>query len=381
MAEHWPANRVRRAFTLVELPVVSKNKRLAFTLVELLVVIAIIGILVALLLPAIQAARESARRSQCQNNLKQLGIASHMFHDTYKFLPSAGWGDWWVGCPDQGMGERQPGSWAYQLLGFIEETNRAGMGRGFKCDKSPASLAAIGEMVSTAVPVFYCPTRRAAQPYPHGPRDIRNYNPPPLAGKSDYAGNVGDVPYVGKDVGPDSLADYDDYKWSQSGPAIVAFANNYAAKFSRAPCSTGHTGVVFQRSTISFRQITDGTSHTYLYGEKNIQDEFYEDGGALNDDQSMYNGWDKDNIRSTAITLLPNGTMVSSASFPPAPDTETPDQNTQQYQFAFGGPHSGGWQAVFCDGSVHFLPYDMEVLIHRDLGNRQDGNVIDIGQL
>ena len=109
---------------------VSKRKRLAFTLVELLVVIAIIGILVALLLPAIQAARESARRSQCQNNLKQLGIASHMFHDTYKFLPSAGWGDWWVGCPDQGMGERQPGSWAYQLLGFIEESNRAGIGRG-----------------------------------------------------------------------------------------------------------------------------------------------------------------------------------------------------------------------------------------------------------
>jgi prepilin-type N-terminal cleavage/methylation domain-containing protein len=352
----------------------------AFTLVELLVVIAIIGVLVALLLPAIQAARESARRGQCSNNLKQLGIAAHLFHDTYKFLPSAGWGDWWVGCPDQPMGERQPGSWAYQLLGFIEETNRAGVGRGFKCG-DPNSRAAIGQMVATAVPTFYCPSRRSAQSYPWTNQNNVNFDPPPLAGKSDYAGNIGDIPALGKDVGPTAVAEYANYNWQYSGPSFVTIANNIAKSLSRGPCSTGHTGVVFQRSKISFRQITDGTSKTYLFGEKNLQDEYYESGGALNDDQSMYTGWDKDNVRSTAISLLANGTLMTAFSFPPAPDTETPDQDQNRYQWAFGGPHPGGWMAVFCDGSVHFLSYDMALLLHNNLGNRQDGNAIDISSL
>jgi len=345
-------------------------------------VIAIIGILVALLLPAVQAARESARRSQCVNNLKQLGIAAHLFADSYKFLPSAGWGDWWVGCPDQPMGERQPGSWAYQLLGHIEEANRAGVGRGFKCG-DPNSRALIGQMVATAVSIFYCPSRRAAQPYPVPDfgRQIRNFDPPPFAGRSDYAGNIGDIPSLSADKGPASLADYDTHGWSNSGPTFVVSANNIAKSLSRGPCSTGHTGVVFQRSTIAFRQITDGTSKTYLFGEKNIQHDHYEDGGALNDDQSMYTGWDKDNVRSTAISVLANGTMMTAFSFPPVPDNETPDQDQNRYQWAFGGPHPGGWQAVFCDGSVHFLSYDMVLSIHNDLGNRQDGNVIDTSNL
>ena len=192
---------------------------------------------------------------------------------------------------------------------------------------------------------------------------------------------LGDMPYYRNGRRAGTLAEYDTYGWEYSGPAFVIEANKWAAKQLRGPCSTGHTGVVFQRSTVSFNQITDGTSHTYLFGEKNLQVEHYELAGALNDDQSMYNGWDKDNVRSTAITLLANGTLVTIGSYPPAPDTETPDQKKNQYQWAFGGAHSGGWQAVFCDGSVRSLSYDMGLLIHRDLGNRQDGNVIDSSQL
>jgi prepilin-type N-terminal cleavage/methylation domain-containing protein len=341
---------------------VRRNLVRGFTLVELLVVIAIIGILVALLLPAIQAARESARRTQCKNNLKQLGIATHLFVDTHKHFPSAGWGDWWVGCPDLGMGQKQPGSWAYQLLGFIEETAAADLGQGFKCS-DPDSQQLIGQMVSIAVPLFYCPTRRAAQPYPHGSRPLRNYQPPPLAGKSDYAANYGDRRPGFTEEGPASLADAETYDWCCEMPTI-------------------ETGIVFQRSTIRIGQITDGTTYTYLYGEKNLDPTCYDSSECYNDDQSMYNAMDKDNVRFTFVGYI-NGVLSLQNSHLPAPDTRAPPGTDpgRINEWSFGGPHPGGWQVVFCDGSVHFLSYEMDPIMHRWLGNRRDDNVIDINDL
>jgi prepilin-type N-terminal cleavage/methylation domain-containing protein len=342
--------------------------RRGFTLVELLVVIAIIGILVALLLPAIQAAREAARRSQCTNNLRQLGIATHLFHDSQKFLPSAGWCDWWVGCPDQGFGENQPGSWAYQLLGYIEESARAGVGQGFKCG-DPNSKAAIGKMLATPVSIFYCPSRRRAQGYPYVNTNNSNFDPPPVMAKSDYACNTGDLGLLGTDSNCNNDVKTVDIgntytKWKFSGPIYVASVRSISNN-----CPTGFTGVIFQRSTISFNQISDGTAFTYLYGEKNLRADEYESGIAGNDDQSMYNGFDRDNMRSTQVKVGPTGTVFG--------DPPTPDTPGAEFPWRFGGPHHSGWMAVFCDGSVHFLAYDLDPLLHPKLGNRRDGEVID----
>src|SRR5437763_2442587 len=101
-----------------------------FTLVELLVVIAIIGILVALLLPAVQAAREAARRSQCKNNLKQIGLAAMSHLDTQKHYPTGGWGYRWTGDPDLGFGTNQPGGWLFNLLPWMEEQMVHDMAKG-----------------------------------------------------------------------------------------------------------------------------------------------------------------------------------------------------------------------------------------------------------
>lgn len=350
---------------------VTNRLKAGFTLVELLVVIAIIGILVALLLPAIQAAREAARRSQCLNNLKQLGLATQIFVDSQKFLPSAGWADWFVGCPDQGMGESQPGSWAYQLLGYIEESSRAGIGQGYTCD-DPRAKDAIGQMMGTPVSSFYCPSRRAARAYPYANKNATNFTPPPAMGKSDYAANMGDLKIFGTDGRANALGSvaagitFD--KWTYSGPI---FAASPAVRAQSNNCSTGQTGVVFQRSTIALSQITDGTSKTYLYGEKNLNSNDYETGLAGNDDQSMYNGYDRDNMCSTFVLMSPSGVAIG---YPPVPDTNVPNQD---FNWRFGGPHSGIWTSVFCDGSVHAISYDMDPMMHRYLGNRQDGNPID----
>jgi prepilin-type processing-associated H-X9-DG protein len=117
-----------------------------------------------------------------------------------------------------------------------------------------------------------------------------------------------------------------------------------------------------------------------LIGEKNVPADHYEDGLPKNDDQSMYNGHDKDNLRSTFI-WYPGFENKGSPQVPALSDNDTVGSTNGNLEWSFGGPHPGGWQVVFCDGSVHFMNYDMDPTMHQNFGNRKDGNVINLGEL
>ena len=138
------------------------NTRRAFTLVELLVVIAIIGVLVALLLPAVQAARESARRMQCQNNLKQIGLALNGYHDTYRQFP---WGGRNGPSNCCNADKREHWNWTYYILPYMEQ-------------QTIFDTTSDAAVYATPISVYYCPTRRKAQTYKGTSR-------------GDYAGNSG----------------------------------------------------------------------------------------------------------------------------------------------------------------------------------------------
>lgn len=131
----------------------------AFTLVELLVVIAIIGVLIALLLPAIQAAHEAARRTQCTNSLKQMSLAALTHENTVKHFPSGGWGYLWVGDPDRGFGRGQPGGFFYNILPFMEWKGIHDMPKAANVsDKMRLSA----QMIATPIDLFSCPSRLCA---------------------------------------------------------------------------------------------------------------------------------------------------------------------------------------------------------------------------
>ena len=336
----------------------------AFTLVELLVVIAIIAVLIGLLLPAVQSAREAARRTQCRNNLKQLGLAALVHESVHKSLPSGGWGVSWTGDPDRGFGRKQPGGWLYSVLPFMEEESLHRLGAG---EPAPQKAVAGSRRLETPVSSTYCPTRRAPGLYRclPGATSWVNANQTERVSRSDYAANAGST-YT-------STGDPDQPAWSASanghrdnGPASLAVGDSPEAIRHFGLIASKANGVVHTASTVRLSQISDGTSQTMLAGEKYVRPEFYQTGEDAGDDQAAMMGMNKDIVRWSIQG--PDGTAGT-------PAVPRQDASGVDNRYAFGSAHPGGFGAVFCDGSVRSISYQVDMVAFRNATDRRDGGV------
>jgi type II secretory pathway pseudopilin PulG len=306
--------------------------------VELLVVIAIIGVLIALLLPAVQAAREAARQTQCSNNLKQLGLAANLFLEKNGFFPTGGWGGDWVGDPTRGYDHRQPGGWCYNLLPYIDE--RALHDSGSKGDPSNRNQLNI---VQTQMPLamFICPSRRRATLYPFQQRSFNNLDYPPsgMCNKTDYAANCGSTNYCEVDGMATSLA---------QGDAKTDW-----------PADSNWNGICYVRSEVSPATISDGQSCTLLFGEKEVDPNHYTDGATACDNHTMMLGFDNDLFRTTSTSAI----LVR----------DTPGLSSTSQ---FGSAHANIAIFVFCDGSIHKISYGIDATTFANFGSRNDGKTV-----
>jgi prepilin-type N-terminal cleavage/methylation domain-containing protein len=343
-------------------------RRRAFTLVELLVVITIIGILISLLMPAVQSAREAARRTQCSNNLKQLGLAASSELAAQGHFPSGGWGWRWIGDPDCGSSWKQPGGWVYMLLPFLDQQTLHDLQSGLT---GTARSNAAAQMLMTPLAMFNCPTRRPLGLYftwqngsgPNlggSPGDVYQIfatgsaSATPNVAKTDYGANGGDV-YTSPGTNGDPWGTSND----EGGPLV--YSQGLAATKYWATVGAATTGVVCPGNTVTAAGITDGLSNTYLFGEKYLDPDEYTNGQDGGDNESAYMGDNADIIR------------WGGQSFP------SPCQDTAGYAqyYSYGSAHPSGFGMVMCDGSVHVISFSIDPETHRRLSNRADGQPID----
>ncbi|MGA2060759.1 MAG: DUF1559 domain-containing protein [Thermoguttaceae bacterium] len=314
-----------------------------FTLVELLVVIAIIGILIALLLPAIQAAREAARRMQCRNNLKQIGTAAMTHYDRQKFYPSGGWGWSYIGDPDAGYGPRQTGGWIYNLLPGLELLPLHEGGKG----ATPAAKIQIGtQLIQTPLLVMLCPSGHAVQ--------LFNTDSTHWIYKLYLNGNPQNIPYPGD---ANAFVARTDYASCCGSQAVSEISNGDPAnrKLTNDPVSSFATymnGITYQCSATTLKDITRGSAHTILYGERYYNPDEMNSGTGTSDNECMWVGQDNDISRTTSAVPIRCQKGLSNV-------------------LIFGSVHSAGVNFVAGDGAVHLVTYDVDKNAYMTSGARR----------
>jgi prepilin-type N-terminal cleavage/methylation domain-containing protein/prepilin-type processing-associated H-X9-DG protein len=289
--------------------------RRGFSLLELLVAIGIIGLLISLILPAVQAAREAARLAQCKNNLKQIGLAFQLHEEQWNQFPTAG-GDW-GSAPTYindlpATGAKQKAGWGFQILPYIDGTAVWKGGNG--TNDNERQRIAVGALFQ----LFFCPSRRSPTTYT-----------------------------------------YNDLYISQSATDLVTHALcDYAS--NNLNDGSGSIRSTMFGPPLGMRDQQDGASQTLLVAEKRMN-RFWCGQGTRSDDNEGYTGGnDWDTMRST--------------NQKPAPDT---NEDTSENGYAeFGSAHRHGFNVLFADGSVRHLAYQIDQTVFSRLGTRAEGQPV-----
>ncbi len=316
------------------------SRRRGFTLVELLVVIAIIGVLVALLLPAVQYAREAGRKATCKNHLRQIGVATNVFHDTYKTFPPANLKPRPSDPPESNCGGKEP-TWLVRLLPYLEQLpayERWDLFRPY--DGQPAEIRLL------AVETYLCPSRRGPSRAVTQDQTLIftlpcgcSLNPQffPGGASSDYGGNMGD-PSPG-------LGGFDtDFYWGGNGTGVIVAA--------RPQCQNGLPVNCTDR--VGMTSVEDGLSLTLLAGELHVPL------GKLN--ISPFNG------PAYNGNHFPAFARIGGPGFPLADMHDGLESDS----FRFGSWHAGGCQFVLADGSTRFVASSIPSSVLGRLCHRSD---------
>ena len=333
----------------------SATKR-GFTLVELLVVIAIIGVLVALLLPAVQAAREAARRTQCSNNLKQISLASLNFEDTYKGLPPHRTADNWP-------------TWAAMILPYVEQSNTLAL-----WDLKKRYHQQTPQALRQNLAFYFCPSRRP-RPNVFSTGDSRSAQtafPDTPGGLSDYASACGNQYAPGNPPVFDGAI----IECGRNGqPTLLQNSSTGAIEDDTGPRSSPNTIVVSWTPPVRLAQVLDGTSNTVMFGEKHIRQRML---SGRSEDRSVFNG-DAEGSGGVARELGhlrdASGNVVAGSERPLAknPKDEFRASNV------FGSYHPGICQFAFVDGSVRQIAINTDLETLARIANRHDGNTVTLG--
>ena len=341
----------------------ARRGRQAATLIELLIVIAILTVLMALLLPAIQRSRESARRAHCMGNIKVLGQGCMQHVQAHGSFPSGGWGYLWTGDPDRGFGRQQPGGWAYSILPYVEYKHLWAMGAdgttgwptgswdGTLTSASSATVKQNQQSVRLKMPahVFYCASRRQPVALPaagtvHVPK---NCPMPSVFAKTDYATNSGDDNFsYASGPATDCLNKFPDCSWLDS----------------TNPAYDHSSGVMYNRSQLPPAQIRDGLSNTILLAEKALAPSRYLTGDDTADNGDFAQGLDWDTTRTTSLA--------------PARDNEKIAGGSYNY---FGGPHIYTFPVAACDGSIRLISFEIDATTWSAIGTRNGGELVNWG--